>query len=273
MSFILDALKKLEQNQQDSVPHLASIHTHNLHRPAKRPVWPYLLLAALVLNAGILLAWLGPWNSKTEDAAILPAVSRDHVLLSAETVNKATEVIALKPSSAVDSGKPETIIEPAPMVMPSKTETAPLTPSEEPSSDRAPESDRLADLELNPSVQELESLRNQIKEELAVVGINNELPAEEPDENDNDHYKAVSAIPEKAIPELSELPIRVRKEIPEISIFGHIYSENPTSRLVNINGSIVREGETVTRRLKVKEITMTGVIFDYQGLHFRIRAF
>ena len=274
MSFILDALKKLEhKHRQDSVPHLASIHIPDLHRPAKRPVWPYLLLAALVLNAGILLAWLAPWNTKIEETTILPAVGRDYDLLSAETVNKATEVIASEPSSAENSGKPETIIEPAPMVMPSKAETAPLTPSEAPSSGRLPESDRLAVLELNPSEQELESLRNQIKEELAVAGINNELPKREPDENDDDHYKAKSAIPEKAIPELSELPIKVRKEIPEISIFGHIYSGNPSSRLVNINGSIVREGETVTRRLRVKEITMTGVVFDYQGLHFRIRAF
>ena len=73
--------------------------------------------------------------------------------------------------------------------------------------------------------------------------------------------------------DISQLPLSIKKGLPEISINGHIYSNDPMSRLVNINGSIIREGETVTTGLKVNEITMSGVVFDYGGTLFSVRAF
>ncbi len=284
MSFILDALKKLEQKrQQDNVPHLTTIHTPDLHRPVKRPVWPYMLLAALVLNAGILLAWLGPWNAKSEDTVVQSTAVQDQETLITETVNKAPEVIKSETASAETLIKPDTINKPVPQLVSSKSEIAAATPAEKtndisakvqmeeqkpPLSEQPSDSSQLSSLELNPSVQELESLRSQIKEELAGAGIDNELPNVAPDKDDNKQVKE-----ESAILELSELPLEIRKDIPDISIIGHIYSGHPSSRLVNINGSIVREGDTVSRSLKVKEITVSGVIFDYQGFHFKVRAF
>jgi hypothetical protein len=71
MSFILDALKKSDQERQRrSAP---SIHTDHSaaaeQRWERRRLWPYLIITALVLNAGLLLWWLHPWESGKPDLA------------------------------------------------------------------------------------------------------------------------------------------------------------------------------------------------------------
>ena len=119
---------------------------------------------------------------------------------------------------------------------------------------------------MNPTVEELETLKETIKEEREFAESNN-IPADEPSSVSYDDKS------EREFLELSELSSEIRKAIPDIFIIGHIYSSRSSSRLANINGSLVHEGNTVTGKLKVKEITMTGVIFDYDGLRFRVRAF
>ncbi len=71
MSYILEALKKLEQKQREqsgTIPDLlsnADIATHE----KRRPLWPYLVLTALMLNAGLLIWWMHPWSSKAPKAS------------------------------------------------------------------------------------------------------------------------------------------------------------------------------------------------------------
>lgn len=60
MSYILEALKKLEQKRQQE----ESLHSLTLSgtpgaKAKKRPLWPYLVIAALILNAGVMIWWLG----------------------------------------------------------------------------------------------------------------------------------------------------------------------------------------------------------------------
>ena len=64
----------------------------------------------------------------------------------------------------------------------------------------------------------------------------------------------------------------MQKELPSISIKGHIYSDNPSSRMVNINGHIMREGEEIADDLRIDEITLSGVILTYKDVRFRIRV-
>ena len=52
MSYILEALKKVEQKEkQGGVPKLLSFPGGTAPKPKKRTLWPYLLVAALLLNA------------------------------------------------------------------------------------------------------------------------------------------------------------------------------------------------------------------------------
>lgn len=285
MSFILDALKKLEQKkQQDSVPDLTTIHTPDLHKPKKRPIWPYLLLIALLINAGILTAWLQPWSSEVESTAVQTTAADSQEFVSDKETGSRPEA-ASPDKSSIDTPKasdtevaekPEIPSKPDPMEQTVSVKPAgkpqpivkenPAHAEEETIPAESNPEDQVASLDLTPSVDQLANLKEVIKEERELAAVKSIQEDDSPSEQAEEKR-------EQEILELSELPADVRKDIPDISIFGHIYSSNASSRLANINGSLVREGDTVTGKLKVKEITVTGVVFDYDGFNFRVRAF
>ncbi len=261
MSFILDALKKLEQKRrQGSVPDLMTFHTHGPDSEHKRMLWPYLLLAALVLNAAIFTAWLRPWKEKEQTATVQPTSNIEHrhenAAADPERGNNETGVTVAnaKVNKTVKASDNSSL-----KSAPDKIKPAAVKKNAD-ATDKSPADDKTASPKINMSDQELTILRSKIKEEIS-------SPKDYPPVNDNE------AGSDNRVLEFSQLPEEIRKELPEISVSGHIYSDNPGARIVNINGRILREGEAVTKGLDVKEITMSGVIFSYQDFRFRIRAF
>lgn len=64
MSYILDALKKSEQERQrNTTPDIHTVHAVPGLRGKRGAVWPYLLSTALIANVGLMLWWLQPWQS------------------------------------------------------------------------------------------------------------------------------------------------------------------------------------------------------------------
>ena len=60
MSYILDALKKAEkERKQGTLPDMLTVQDIVAEKPKKSRVSVYFLAAALVLNAGIFVWWLG----------------------------------------------------------------------------------------------------------------------------------------------------------------------------------------------------------------------
>ena len=56
MSFILEALKKIDRERhQDNVPTLNTVHRQSSEAPKR--IWPWVLVAALLVNA-LILAWM-----------------------------------------------------------------------------------------------------------------------------------------------------------------------------------------------------------------------
>lgn len=230
MSFILDALKKLEEKRRnESVPDLTTVHIEGRSGQNKRPLMPYLLVAVLLLNAVVFAAWLRPTQpAKEQIQAPSPVVPLPEQVMS---------------ETAFDENLSQDIA--GEDRMPSTTETdAPV---------------------INPSPEELMTLRSRIKEEQDLI---DSTPAPEPDYKEKVEQKA-----EKTVLDLGQVPLDIRRGLPDINIKGHIYSNDPSSRLVNINGNIIREGGMVMQGLTVDEITMSGVVFDYEGLLFHIRVF
>lgn len=311
MSIILDALKKLEQKRQKGpVPDLMTVHAPEPEEPNnKRPLWPYLVLAALILNAGILAAVFRPWESDEqavvvesisdqqseplavgpeqeditngEPVATAPATREENVVTTPKTNDR-------KPVTHADMAAEET-----------KTDTATNRPDDLPQANAenqsasmkkeyVPEKDGVKDeqslsdeaaasADFNVSIEELEALRKKIKEETSLEGRDVPIDSGSLQGQDaptvSEPVEDTEAESEETVIELSQLPSEIRSELPDISISGHIFSDNPSSRLANINGHIVREGENVARGLTVDEITLSGVIFRYQDFRFRVRAF
>lgn len=261
MSFILDALKKLEhKRQRSSVPNLLTIYDFASEKPKKNSVWLYLLIAVLLLNAGMLLIWLRPWQSEKQVTVKQSADIQKHESMTTESGKEVSDVHV--PDSSLSRSIAKTEIK--------KLKAAPsvkqalAVPQNQPQAQ--PKTDRIVSDE--PTIPS-----NTKKTQEITATAHGNTPAINHQSNEPPIYVHTRDSSEQRILEKNELPLSVQQELPNISIRGHIYSNDLTSRIVNINGQIIREGETVTAGLKLEEITEYGVILSYKGYRFTIRAF
>lgn len=80
---------------------------------------------------------------------------------------------------------------------------------------------------------------------------------------------APTAPPEARIPRLAELPEALRNELPKLAINGSIYSDDPRSRFVVINGEVVHEGAKLGAELVLEEIRPRELVLRFKGQRFR----
>lgn len=228
MSFILDALKKLEHKRQcRSVPNLLTVHDLTSERLKKRSLWIYLPMVAFLINASILLIWLHPWRSEK------PSV--EYYRYSAPL----TDVQRHESSREVN-----------------------VIPEDKPVQSKVDEHKTVTGEQASPfNTKKGYGATQPLQENTSAIN------------HPSTESLPVGSTSEQRILERNELPVSIQQELPDISIAGHIYSNDSLSRIVNINGKIVREGETITAGLKLEEITEYGVILSYQGYRFRMRGF
>lgn len=72
--------------------------------------------------------------------------------------------------------------------------------------------------------------------------------------------------------EFWELPDPVQREIPPLTFSFHVYSTNPERRTIIINKRRAKEGEQVSDGLRLVEITMTGVVLQWERFLFRVNV-
>ena len=254
MSFILDALKKLEQKrQQGNVPDLMTVHPKLIREEEKRPVRTYVIIAALVVNAAVLLLWARPWEQREPDIQTSNIQTTKNITappVKAEPEQSPPAITEQLPSPKKESNNNKNTIVP---------EKKPVVQEQEISETNETE------LRLDISGQELKELKDQIKEEKAQI-YERPVPAVIPAEKVKDPAESI-------VLEFGQLPVSVRDELPKITINTHIYSNDPATRIASINGSINHEGDMVTKSLTLEEITENGVVLNYKGLRFNMRAF
>lgn len=61
-------------------------------------------------------------------------------------------------------------------------------------------------------------------------------------------------------------------DLPQLSLAGHTYSEDPEQRMIIINNRIVREGQRLGNGLRLEEITWDSLILNFKGTHFTMKA-
>lgn len=59
----------------------------------------------------------------------------------------------------------------------------------------------------------------------------------------------------------------------ELRFSGHVYSPEPSLRLIMINDQVVREGDPINTELLLDEISEDGVVIRYDQGRFRIKLF
>lgn len=232
MSYILEGLKKLEQKrrQETRLPGLLTFREDNTRRPKRPIVWPYLLFIALLLNAGIIIWWIGPWRSWGHSD--LP-----HPTISGQTVKPFTsKPVEFKNQNMVISRK-----EPPP---PKVIHASPKTP--------APEKTK-------------ETIPPVVKKSPAPKVALGTVPVSTESQSSNN-----KVAPDGRVLKLSDLPSEIKKSLPSLKMSVHFYSPDNQSRFVTINDRTLHEGEILSEGLRVVEINPAGTVLNYKGHRFLI---
>ena len=90
------------------------------------------------------------------------------------------------------------------------------------------------------------------------------------------HNSAVPDVPQRGdnyqeIPYRKELPQDVQKSLPQFVFAGHTYADDPGRRMIIINNSILREGDTIDADTTLINIIWEGVVLEYKGMVFKQR--
>jgi general secretion pathway protein B len=246
MSFILDALKKSEaERRQGEVPRLQNEPFSPV--PRRRPIWPFLLVLALLLNGVVVGWWLLSREDKRETVAVA-AGGPDRIVASGQTAS--AEPVGLP---AAPKAEPATslgvsaapALPPEPEVVTAvieETPVKPVAPTASPAPARAAEK--------KPQMRRKDP------------------PPAAPARS----KVAVAAPAAKSFPPVSELPENVRSGLPRLDLHLHFFTPDPERRLVRLNGLNLREGGSSGDGLSVVEITQDGVRLSYGGTRFFLPA-
>jgi len=70
--------------------------------------------------------------------------------------------------------------------------------------------------------------------------------------------------------DLAELPAPIRAALPKLLVSGHVWSEEPSMRLLSVDDRLLHEGGEAAPGVSLQEITPVGAVFIFKGWHFRV---
>lgn len=230
MSYILDALKKSEQERgRGNAPgvqtvHSASINYHN----EKKSYWPYILITAVILNLIALIYFIVDKEKTTRESSLVAtdvSIERNHAAGLEITNNHAVigtrENNDSEPPAEITADSLATISTPA------------VTPTLKPNDDFKQD-------DFKPAISETEYREKTTETKKSRADI-------------IDYH---------------ELDDSIRLQLPTITVSAHVYSSNPAQRSIVINNEFLEEGEYIMDGLALYEITPDGAILNYQGTLF-----
>ena len=251
MSFILEALKKSEQQRQQKSTSQQKVHQRTLALPSQRQGrWPYWLLVGF-LSLVLLFSW---WLSDHTEPILeqIPVVSQSTNAPKGFRPPETSKPVP--PTSAERSSQPSvTTAEPAPVPLkfasslPATVTTAPEemnVSSAQPQRHEAVTSDRISTDD----------------ERVETVVIEQSMPRE-----------VDNPAPEK-LPLYLDLSRGLRDQMPRLAMSMHYYIADPARRMVRINNLILHEGDWVGQGLQVVEISQAGATLDFMGKLFEMRS-
>lgn len=237
MSYILDALKKSDQQRQHTkAPTLQSTHAVPAS-PRARRIAVNIWLAIALVGIGLLIGWWRPWER--EASAIAPPPSP---LTSTPTPPSSPTPAVVAPLVKMPSA-------PAIQAHPSATNMGEIPASAQSVENATKAAEKTAASTFSTPVN-------------APVNTSVSPPASAP-------HSAPNPSSETPLLQQHELPPEVQQTLPSVIIAFHQYSSNPADSRVMINNSVLHAGNWVAPGLKLEQITANGVILSYQGYRFQ----
>jgi len=238
MSFILDALRKSEQERQrHQSPGMPDLRARN--RAARQPYWLPLVIVLVGINIGLLLfLWLN--SAPQTNTPVATTATTDPVAEATVPLVTAT---------------------PAPTPAISMAAELPAAPSSPEALTALPADAEQGQKELG----EIAAAQRDLSSEL----VPRPLPAREA-------VVAGSSPPPAATPAYGNLPTLVELtmagtiSLDPLNMDMHVFSPQVAERFVFINMNKYREGDSLREGPVLKTITEDGVILDYQGRTFLV---
>lgn len=230
MSFILDALKKSENDRQrQSSPALFEVKVAAPRR--KFPAWAIGLGVLLAVNV-VVLAW---------------------VLLRQPTTSATGPVSANAPATAADPEKSDMVTVRMPANVSSTVTVAP--------NNREP---GVVAPSAAPPLAEEPLLSGEEPSVPPDYNANDYVPAASPSQARADALRRSGNVPSR------EEAIAQGVQLPDLRLDLHVYSPKPADRFVFINMRKLREGESLPEGIHVEEITPSGAVLSYRGKRFEL---
>jgi len=246
MSYILEALKKLEkERKRGRIPGLSEQDSIVYHSQ-KKSAWPYMLISLFFLITGVLIVWFFLPLSKNR-------VSPDTAITILKTTNQdSTE--NTKPSPAIMTPSQPLGALPAPVVK--EDGRLPKMTNDKASNSAVKAKDDLDKTSVAPAENRQKSIQKIRKEsEPAQIEPISEAPPE--------------PLVRKKLYKIAELPPSVRDSLRKFfTITAYMYSSTPSERVVRINDQMMREGQEIEPGIRVEEIVPDGVILSYMKFRF-----
>ena len=244
MSFILDALKKSENERQRQVgPSLADVQVSQ--RRANKPWWIVAVAALLVLNLGVLLVVLMR-DGDAKTSAAQPARENSAANTPATNDGRAGTQVPL-PASASRMPRDN------PSVAPSTSSAVHALADEAGTSEPQPEAD--PQLVAAGDVPDGPPLVRPIAAP-AVAPAAVQPPAQ-----------AQAAQDEEVLPTPMDLAAS-GTSLPELHLDIHVYSAKPADRFVFVNMRKYTEGQVLKEGPTLEHITTQGAVLNHHGLRY-----
>ncbi len=247
MSFILNALRKSEQERQALQPETVTDRIL-LPQPQQSRSKTTIFLAFLIIASVLVIAyivWFVRNNSAPMPAATAPAISKPLSVLETKLEPKTPPE---RPPQKAES-KTASIAE---LIEGEKPEPAPLPAK--PIITKKPEADTIK----QPAIVSKSALPIPTSPATAAAVKVQPTPPE--------------AVPEpKDIPFLNDLSFEFRQTVPKLTINVFVYSQQPEERFVMIDMVKYKQGQQIKDSMLLKEIRHDSLVIDYKNQIFKIK--
>ncbi|CAN5697098.1 hypothetical protein BH11PSE8_BH11PSE8_14060 [soil metagenome] len=294
MSYILDALRKAEaERERGSVP---GIHAQPVRQAsaeasarARMPAWVWAVVAACVLLAGLLVWQMAgrgheaaapvmaastaakPVAGAAPDAtlpagrfatpiAAPPSTGATTPAVAAATAPPSMRASAATPATA--TATPPAKAPPLPAIAAALRDAAPVARKPVPAASAAvnPATTSVVPPVAAPSVAVAATPPSTAPQPVPPVTAQRSVPLAS---------AAPGAQPaEPRVYALNELPDDIRRQIPNLSVSGSMYSAVPANRLVIFNGQVFHEGDKVTTDLVLEQIKPKAAVLRFKTYRY-----
>ncbi|MDY6921612.1 MAG: general secretion pathway protein GspB [Pseudomonadota bacterium] len=249
MSYILDALRKSEQERQrGKVPDIHSAVAEPDSGLGGANVWPWVTVAVVVVSIVVIgIIWVArspaPGSNISSEPPQQPAVTE-----RASSSTPTPAAVDAGGATATGSGKPAPVMAPTSASGGRMPEYPPV---------EAP----VAGGGRGQAATQSQALSSRAASSPAEPASMAPSPAED-----------VTGVPPAVgyLPQLEELPAYARDGIPDLTFSSHMYSSMPRFRSVIINGKRLKEGQYLNPELQLREITESGVVMSRDGTLFAV---